>query len=1425
MNLIKKLLIGLAIGLVVFAGVTFGIEVFQDPGQSAKAAEELTCNNRTVGNTATYNPFSSPLEVGSPNPLQRADGSCRDIPLLNHYNPILGSVTPTRDLSLTSGGSTAIEVYYNNGANPVGGTPITNPTASLDVTRSGNTYTIRGNLRGGNASLSSNDPRAGGDLTINVPAGSKLAYRGSTTRWFPQAIIRKELIATTGNTPDDAIADNSAAGVDSNPIFSSFAGYTFPTSNGINLSYADTNRDAVRDANTPNQLDPGFLNYGYVLLNLYVTADNQPPVLPNQTITINQGGSGDFRSYITDPTLRGTDPGGNTPLTFTTGTLTNLNGVNCVNNSTTGVVTCTADATAPLSPNRIFTVTPRNSINITGASATYTVIVVAAQTPNLTLVKSANPVSGSTVNPGQTITYTLNYANNGNANASNVVITDVLDSKLTLVPNSCTPANACTYNAANRTLTWNIGTVNAGTSGSGTFQATVNADATGTISNRGTITATGVTPIDSNIVTHTVVQLNPNLTLAKSANPASGSNVNPGQTINYTLNYSNTGQGNATNVVVTDVLDSKITLVPSSCTAANACSYNAANRTLTWNIGTVTAGTSGTRTFQATVNSDATGTISNTARITATGVNPIDSNIVTHVIVVPQPPVLPNQTITITQGGSGDFRSYITDPTFRGTDPGGNTPLTFTLGTLTGLNGVNCVNNSTSGVVTCTADANAPLTPDRTFPVTPRNSVNISGSPATYTVRVVAPNSPVLTINKASNPVNGSNVTAGQTVTYTLNFANTSTTADATGVVIRDVLDSRLTYVPNSCTPAAACSYDSATRTLTWNIGTVTRNTTGSGTFQATVNANATGNITNSATIDSNETQPVASNIVTLTIINPLTILKSTDRTTVQPGQTINYTLQYRNVGSSELTNVVITDVIDSKTTFINNSCSFNPQNSGYTCAYTDSNKTLTVNLGTLAAGANGSITFQVSVNAGATGTVINSATITSTQTGPIASNQVIIPIQGVVNPVPVLNITKTASSSIVNPNDTLTYTINFSNSGSVTATGVVITDVLDSRLTYVADSCTPANACSFNASTRTLTWNIGTLNAGASGTGTFRARVNGDATGTIPNTGSIRSDQNPNPVTSTVVVTIPTVNNGLSIAKTASSTTFNPGGTITYSIIYANNTGREATNVVLSDVLDSKLTYVDSSCSPSNQCSFDSATRTLTWRIGTLADRATGTASFQARVNGDATGTIPNTGSIRSDQNPNPVTSTVTVTINSTIQAVLTVTPKVIYVNRGPVELRITNIVDGANRPIANANCKIDLVMSDGTTASVITTSDSNGVCAATIGQAGGIFTTSGFPGASGSGNVNRLTSVLGDVRATGLVTFGNQTAVTNPDKYTVINLPSTGDTPRTGGFELITAATSGIVAMLGYLYYTNFSAKEGSKFSPKRSKEGTQN
>jgi uncharacterized repeat protein (TIGR01451 family) len=361
-----------------------------------------------------------------------------------------------------------------------------------------------------------------------------------------------------------------------------------------------------------------------------------------------------------------------------------------------------------------------------------------------------------------------------------------------------------------------------------------------------------------------------------------------------------------------------------------------------------------------------------------------------------------------------------------------------------------------------------------------------------------------------------------------------------------------------------------------------------------------------------------------------------------------------------------------------------------------------------------------------------------------------------------------------------------------------------------------------YNSSNKTLTYTVGTLNSGANGSFSFQAKINSNATGTIPNTASIKSDQTPNPVTSTVNITVQTTSNGLSIAKSANGTSFSSGDTITYTLTYSNNTGKDATNVVLTDVLDSKLTYVDASCSPSNQCSFDSSSKTITWKVGTLADKATGTASFQAKVNTDVTsGTIPNTGTIKSDQNPNPVSNTVTININGNIKAELVISPKVIYVNRGPVDVRVVNIVDSNNKPLANATCKIDLALPDSSTAQILTTSDATGTCVATIGQQGGVYSASGYPSASGSGNVNKLTSLLGAIKGSATVSSGSQTTNTNTDQYTVISQGSQTVTNRTGGFEVFAAATSGLVAMLMYLYFTNFTQKQGANFTPKRSKE----
>lgn len=87
------------------------------------------------------------------------------------------------------------------------------------------------------------------------------------------------------------------------------------------------------------------------------------------------------------------------------------------------------------------------------------------------------------------------------------------------------------------------------------------------------------------------------LTLTKSVNKAA---ANEGDTLTYTLSYTNTGEGNATNVRLSDPIPANTTYVVNSASANG--SYDASANKLTWNIGNVAAGASGSVTFQVTVN-------------------------------------------------------------------------------------------------------------------------------------------------------------------------------------------------------------------------------------------------------------------------------------------------------------------------------------------------------------------------------------------------------------------------------------------------------------------------------------------------------------------------------------------------------------------------------------------------------------------------------------------------------------------------------------------------------------------------------------------------------------------------------------------------------------------------------------------------------
>lgn len=188
-------------------------------------------------------------------------------------------------------------------------------------------------------------------------------------------------------------------------------------------------------------------------------------------------------------------------------------------------------------------------------------------------------------------------------------------------------------------------------------------------------------------------------------------------------------------------------------------------------------------------------------------------------------------------------------------------------------------------------------------------------------------------------------------------------------------------------------------------------------------------------------------------------------------------------------------------------------------------------------------------------------------------------------------------TSGVLDPGDTLLYSITLTNQGSETAANVIFTDSVPANTTYVTDSLTTTAGTIDASDTANLVVNVGTMEPDAVVTITFQATVNGETpAGTvISNQGSVDSDQTvPEPTdvdgndsngdqpTTIPVGGAPSLDNALYVEKLVewsldsdSNGAVTPGDTLTYTLILANRGDEELTGVTLSDDLPDGLSYV----------------------------------------------------------------------------------------------------------------------------------------------------------------------------------------------------------------------------------------------------------
>ena len=545
------------------------------------------------------------------------------------------------------------------------------------------------------------------------------------------------------------------------------------------------------------------------------------------------------------------------------------------------------------------------------------------------------------------------------------------------------------------------------------------------------------------------------------------------------------------------------------------------------------------------------------------------------------------------------------------------------------------------------------------LPLDERAAPRPSAGPAACDIGAVEIAEADLGIVKTVSPANGTTVSAGTTLTYTLVVTNYGP-LDATGALVNDALSSEFSGATWTCiagTTGASCpasgsgSISNASVTLPAPVSGTNAFVTF--TVSAPILASATTSpISNTATVANppgRSDPPTDPHPNSSSVSNPLqsqaniTITKTssggcgvTAPGTVTAGQPISYTITVTNSGPSDAAKITTTDNFPG-VTIASWTCT---ASGGATCV-TKSGTGHINNNAVMPAGSQVVYQASGSVVSATTGSINNIAGAV----GGFAKEQVTC----VDNVIPAVNLVmlKTVSQPTVLVGGTVTYTLTGSNNGpSALSGGATITDTIPASLTIGA---LPAGCTRVG---QVVTCGITTDPFMASAQQSFAIPVTAmlighfDNTAVISTTATVSDPSKDN--TSTVSLQVKSPDQAdLGTIKSASPTQIDVGGDVTFTLTATNSGPAAATGVSLTDVVPTGLTYKSSSVNGAS-CAFNSGTQTVTCDVGVLANGASASAIIVATAT--AAGMISNTDVVNGDQtDPNGSNDNGKVTIGVT--------------------------------------------------------------------------------------------------------------------------------------------------------------------------------
>lgn len=219
------------------------------------------------------------------------------------------------------------------------------------------------------------------------------------------------------------------------------------------------------------------------------------------------------------------------------------------------------------------------------------------------------------------------------------------------------------------------------------------------------------------------------------------------------------------------------------------------------------------------------------------------------------------------------------------------------------------------------------------------------------------------------------------------------------------------------------------------------------------------------------------------------------------------------------------------------------------------------------------------------------------------------------------LAVSKSVSNETPNEGDNIDYTVSVLNHGPSAASGIQITDLLPSGVTYVSHSA--PSGTSYNQITGL--WSAGSLALNASKSLTITAKINsGTAQTTITNTATRTAAAQPDPVSANNSASAPLSVTGADVAltKTVSNPTPSSGATVRFTITVRNDGAYAATNLVVTDLLPA-ATWSSIALVSATHGSWNYAAGTGTWSVGTLPYPGNATLIIDATLSaGVASGT-----------------------------------------------------------------------------------------------------------------------------------------------------------------------------------------------------------